>query len=134
MLMRKALVIAVLISSVVLFAYCYLSRPKPLPKLLRPIVVTWQGVGKVEGFVDLDADGNDELLAQDKDGQWWWVQFSPTAVARQKIPIPKDANCWPIISRGQMLAFWHPQIRQALLITRQGKKMGNERFGQIEGQ
>lgn len=56
--MRKALVIAVLISSVVLFAYCYLSRPKPLPKLLRPIVVTWQEVGKVEGFVDLDADGN----------------------------------------------------------------------------
>ena len=120
--MRKALVIAVLISSVVLLAYCYLSRPKPLPKLLRPIVVTWQEVGKVEGFVDLDADGNDELLVQDRDGQWWWVQFSPTAVARQKIPIPKDANCWPITSRGQMLAFWHPQIRQALLITRQGKK------------
>jgi hypothetical protein len=70
MLMRKAFAIAVLVGIVALIAY-HLSRPKPL----RPIVATWQEVGSVDAIVDLDADGNDELLVLDKRRQLWWVQF-----------------------------------------------------------
>jgi hypothetical protein len=101
MLMRKAFAIAVLVGIVALIAY-HLSRPKPL----RPIVATWQEVGRVDAIVDLDADGNDELLVQDKSGQWWWVQFRPTVPIRQKIPAPKNANRFNIPVR-QMLAFEH---------------------------
>jgi hypothetical protein len=101
MLMRKAFAIAVFIGIVALIAY-HLSRPKPL----RPIVATWQEVGRVDAIVDLDADGNDELLVQDKSGQWWWVQFRPTVPIRQKIPAPKNANRFNIPVR-QMLAFEH---------------------------
>lgn len=43
--MRKGLAAVVLVSSVILLA-CYLSRPKPL----RPLVVTWNEIGKVDDF------------------------------------------------------------------------------------
>jgi hypothetical protein len=87
MLMRKAFAIAVFIGIVALIAY-HLSRPKPL----RPIVATWQEVGSVDAIVDLDADGNDELLVLDKRRQLWWVQFRLPKPIRQKIPVPKNAE------------------------------------------
>lgn len=45
--------------------------PEPLP--LR--TVAWQEIGMIRGVFDLDADGNDELLVQDKRGRWWWVKW-----------------------------------------------------------
>jgi len=84
--MRKVFVIAILVGIIILIAH-YLSQPKPL----RPIVVTWQEIGEVWGFVDLDANDNDELVVRDKDRQWWWVQFSPTAVATPKNPCAKGS-------------------------------------------
>jgi hypothetical protein len=127
MLMRKAFAIAVLIGIVALIAY-HLSRPKPL----RPIVATWQEVGRVDAIVDLDADGNDELLVLDKSGQLWWVQFRLPKPIRQKIPVPKDAE-WFTNFRGQMLVFMHPKTRRAFLITRQGGKWATKDLGILKG-
>jgi hypothetical protein len=127
MLMRKAFAIAVLVGIVALIAY-HLSRPKPL----RPIVATWQEVGRVDAIVDLDADGNDELLVLDKSGQLWWVQFRLPKPIRQKIPVPKDAE-WFTNFRGQMLVFMHPKTRRAFLITRQGGKWATKDLGILNG-
>jgi len=120
--MRKVFAVAILIGIIVLLAY-YFSRPKPL----RLIVVTWQEVGKVLDFVDLDADGNDELVVQDGSGQWWWVQFCPTFPIRQKIPVPKGSWLWS--HRGQMLVSVDPKTRQAFLVTRQGRKWATKDLG-----
>jgi hypothetical protein len=125
--MRKAFAIAVFIGIVALIAY-HLSRPKPL----RPIVATWQEVGRVDAIVDLDADGNDELLVLDKSGQLWWVQFRLPKPIRQKIPVPKDAE-WFTNFRGQMLVFMHPKTRRAFLITRQGGKWATKDLGILNG-
>jgi hypothetical protein len=125
--MRKAFAIAVLVGIVALIAY-HLSRPKPL----RPIVATWQEVGRVDAIVDLDADGNDELLVLDKSGQLWWVQFRLSKPIRQKIPVPKDAK-WFTNFRGQMLVFVHPKTRRAFLVTRQGGKWATKDLGILKG-
>jgi len=124
--MRKVFVIAILAGIIILIAH-YLSQPKPL----RPIVVTWQEIGEVWGFVDLDANDNDELVVRDKDRQLWWVQFSPTVVARQKIPVPKGAyRYWASTPNVvQLLDFEHPQTHQVLLITRHGEKWLTEDLG-----
>jgi hypothetical protein len=127
MLMRKAFAIAVLVGIVALIAH-HLSRPKPL----RPIVATWQEVGRAKAIVDLDADGNDELLVQDKSEQWWWVQFRLPKPIRQKIPVPKDTN-WFTNFRGQMLVFVHPKTRRTSLVTRQGGKWATKDLGILNG-
>jgi hypothetical protein len=127
MLMRKAFAIAVLVGIVALIAH-HLSRPKPL----RPIVATWQEVGRAKAIVDLDADGNDELLVQDKSEQWWWVQFRLPKPIRQKIPVPKDTN-WFTNFRGQMLVFVHPKTRRTSLVTRQGEKWATKDLGILKG-
>jgi hypothetical protein len=127
MLMRKAFAIAVLVGIVALIAH-HLSRPKPL----RPIVATWQEVGRVDAIVDLDADGNDELLVLDKSGQLWWVQFRLSKPIRQKIPVPKDAK-WFTNFRGQMLVFVHPKTRRTSLVTRQGEKWATKDLGILKG-
>jgi hypothetical protein len=127
MLMRKAFAIAVLVGIVALIAY-HLSRPKPL----RPIVATWQEVGRAKAIVDLDADGNDELLVLDKSGQLWWVQFRLPKPIRQKIPVPKNAE-WFTNFRGQMLVFVHPKTRRAFLVTRQGGKWATKDLGILKG-
>ena len=124
--MRKGLTIAVLVGIVALIAY-HLSRPKPL----RPIIVTWQEVGRVIIVVDLDADGNDELLVEDQSGQLWWVQFRLPTPIRQKLPVTRDtrdgfrshANCFANF-RGQIWPFvqYRTRPRRAFLITRQGGK------------
>ena len=123
--MRKVFAVAILIGIIILLAY-YFSRPKPL----RPIIVTWQEVGEVWGFVDLDADGNDELLVLvwDESEQWWWVQFRPTFPIRQKIPVPKGSSLWSG-HRGQMLVSVHPKTRQAFLVTRQDRKWATKDLG-----
>jgi hypothetical protein len=127
MLMRKAFAIAVFIGIVALIAH-HLSRPKPL----RPIVATWQEVGRVDAIVDLDADGNDELLVLDKSGQLWWVQFRLSKPIRQKIPVPKDAK-WFTNFRGQMLVFVNPKTRRTSLVTRQGEKWATKDLGILKG-
>jgi hypothetical protein len=127
MLMRKAFAIAVFIGIVALIAH-HLSRPKPL----RPIVATWQEVGRAKAIVDLDADGNDELLVLDKSGQLWWVQFRLPKPIRQKIPVPKNAE-WFTNFRGQMLVFVHPKTRRAFLVTRQGGKWATKDLGILKG-
>jgi hypothetical protein len=127
MLMRKAFAIAVLVGIVALIAH-HLSRPKPL----RPIVATWQEVGRAKAIVDLDADGNDELLVLNKSGQLWWVQFRLSKPIRQKIPVPKDAE-WVPNFRGQMLVFVHPKTRRTSLVTRQGEKWATKDLGILKG-
>jgi hypothetical protein len=76
--------------------------------------------------VDLDADGNDELLVQDKSEQLWWVQFRLPKPIRQKIPVPKDAERF-INFRGQMLVF------RTFLVTRQGGKWATKDLGILYG-
>ena len=125
-MVRKGLIVVILFSSVIMLAY-YLSQPKPL----RPIVVTWQEVGKViYDPVDLDADGNDELMVRDQSGQFWWVQFRLPTPIRQKIPVPKDFNLYSSL-RGQMVVVRHLQTRRTFLITRQGKKWAMKNLGRL---
>jgi hypothetical protein len=126
--MRKAFAIAVLIGIVALIAY-HLSRPKPL----RPIAVTWQEVGRVITVVDLDADGNDELLVLDKRRRLWWVQFRLPKPIRQKIPVPKDAEWFTKFKfRGQMMVlFVHTKTYRAFLTTRQGGKWFLKDLGKV---
>jgi len=126
-MVRKGLIVAILFGSVIMIVYHYLSRPKPL----RPIVVTWQEVGEVWGFVDLDADGNDDLIVRDQNGQFWWVRFRLLTPIRQKIPAPKRVGFY-FSPRGQMLALWHPKTRQALLITRQGEEWIAKDLGKLK--
>jgi hypothetical protein len=132
MLMRKAFAIAVFIGIVALIAY-HLSRPKPL----RPIAVTWQEVGRVITVVDLDADGNDELIVEDQSGQLWWVQFRLPTPIRQKLPVPRDAlwadaNCFAD-PRGQIWPFVQSRIRprRPFLVTRQGGKWALKDLGNL---
>ncbi len=131
--MRKVFVVAILIGIIILLAY-YFSRPKPL----RPIAVTWQEVGIVRCFVDLNADGNDELFVIDHSGQWRWVQFSPTTTIRQKIPVPKGASLRHDIGittlyRAQLLTFEPPQTHQVFIVTRQGKRWAVKDLGKLKG-
>jgi hypothetical protein len=127
MLMRKAFAIAVFIGIVALIAY-HLSRPK----LLRPIVATWQEVGRVITVVDLDADGNDELLVQDKSEQWWWVQFRLPKPIRQKIPVPKRCRMVHQFQRTNA-GVRASQNSSGFSHYPTGRKMGDERFGHLEG-
>jgi hypothetical protein len=126
--MRKGLVIAIVVGSAILLA-CYLSfrtRPKPL----HPITVTWQEVGEICGVVDLDADGNDELLVTDPSEQVWWVQFRLPSPIRQKIPVPKDAELYS--AGGQMAVFRCPETSQAFLVTRKGGKWFLKDLGKVD--
>jgi len=128
----KGLIVVILFGSIVMLAY-YLSRPKPL----RPIVITWQEVGRVIIVVDLDADGNDELLVEDQSRQLWWVQFRLPTPIRQKLPVSRDAlwahaNCFADL-RGQIWPFVQDRIhpRRAFLITRQGGKWALKDLGKF---
>ena len=80
--------------------------------------------------VDLDADGNDELMVRDQSGQFWWVQFRLPTPIRQKIPVPKDFNLYSSL-RGQMVVVRHLQTRRTFLITRQGKKWAMKNLGRL---
>ncbi len=129
-MVRKGLIVVILFGSVIFLAY-YLSQPKPL----RPIIVTWQEVGTVWSFVDLDMDGNNELLVQDEDKQWWWVHFRPTATVRQKIPVPKEVHLEDevfISDRAQLLAFCDFQTEQGFLIAWQSEKWLAKNLGKLK--
>lgn len=93
--MRKRWLVVGLVGCVVLVVtYAFIASwrnivpTEPLP--LR--TVTWQEVGVIKGIADLDADGNDELLVQDKRGRWWWAQWSEKAQKREPIPVPAKAR------------------------------------------
>ena len=118
--MRKSLVISIAIVGVVAISAVLFSHFFHQPKPLRPITVSWKEVGEVICFVDLDADGNDELLVVDRNRQYWWVQFRPHAFTRQKIPVPKNPFTSSLILRGQILALNYSG--RILFTTRQGEK------------
>ncbi len=68
-------------------------RKRHIPTEPFPIhTVTWQEVGTICGVVDLNADGNDELLVQDKSGRWWWVQWGEKKQQRELLPVPAKAK------------------------------------------
>lgn len=52
---------------------CYLVQSFPSFRITPLRVVTWEEIGEVIGYTDFDGDGNDELIVQDKQNQWWAI-------------------------------------------------------------
>lgn len=64
----------------------HLAKPLPLK------VITWKEIGRVEGCADFDGDGNDELVVQDGQGQWWAVWWNEGKCQRRKLPVSSNAR------------------------------------------